>query len=211
MKIRLVPNGVEEARFKRIPDGWLFTTPNPWVFGPRLTFVVNAKQKPAIAAGVRRSRYLNMILMLATVPLQLAVFLVAPSLTDSRSSAAWLAIGGFVVVFTIVTRTCEHLIIRPLLHGLPRTSQKIRLNDMLRTQSEAMSVKALSIATLYLALLAAAISYLCVTSWTSIASSRIALFMPLGAVLCTVSAIVFFGMLVTKLRAMTWNTPSRCA
>ena len=31
MSFHLLPNGLEEAHFKRVPDGWLFTTVSPWI------------------------------------------------------------------------------------------------------------------------------------------------------------------------------------
>ncbi len=41
----LVPKGVEEALFKRVVDGWIFSAPNPWTFGRRHSYLVNDAQK----------------------------------------------------------------------------------------------------------------------------------------------------------------------
>lgn len=197
MTIRLIPRGVEENQFKRVPEGWLFMTANPWIIGPRPAYIVSEAQKLAIAAGVRRARYLGMVLSLAMAMLQITVYLVTPSLLDLQSLAAWLELGGFVIVFMVIGTICNNLILRPLLHDLPRTSQKISLVDKLRSQSEAMSIRALSILTLMSALGTAASTAILFTA------STITLFAALGAILCGASALVFFGMLMTKLRDMT--------
>ncbi len=197
MTMRLIPTGVEENQFKRIPEGWLFTTANPWIVGSRPTYIVSDAQKPAVAAGVRRARYLGVVLSLVMAMLQASVYFTVPSLLDSRSLAAWLELGGFVIVFMIAGAICNGLIMRPLLRDLPRTSQKMSQVDKLRSQSEAMSIRALSILTLLLALAAAANILITFTA------SNASLFAAVGAILCAAAALVFFGMLIAKLRATT--------
>lgn len=53
----LVPKGVEEALFKRVVDGWIFSAPNPWTFGRRHSYLVNDAQKADLGMRVRRGRY----------------------------------------------------------------------------------------------------------------------------------------------------------
>jgi hypothetical protein len=58
-RFRLMPIGVEEAHFKRVPEGWLFAAPRPWwLFGPRPTYLLTDTEKPALAARIRLNRYL---------------------------------------------------------------------------------------------------------------------------------------------------------
>src|SRR5207302_385253 len=105
-------------------------------------------QKSALAARVRRSRYVRLILTIPMLLLLAGTLLMVPSLLRSRSVELWAVLGGFVVVFTIAIILGDYLTIRPLLRDIPRTSQKITLAEMMQTQSGAMSVKALSVLTL---------------------------------------------------------------
>ena len=54
MSFHLLPNGLEEAQFKRDPEGWLFTTVSPWIFAPHRTYLISDAQQPAIAERIRR-------------------------------------------------------------------------------------------------------------------------------------------------------------
>ena len=194
-EFRLLPAGLEEAQFKRVPEGWLFTTANPWVFAPRRTYLVSDAQKPAIAARVRRGRYIRVILLVPMVVLLVAAFIMVPSLLDFRSVATWLVLGAFVVVFTIAIVVGDHLAVRPLLRDVPRSSQKIIMTDMLRRQGEAMSVRALVIFTLIFLVAGVANTYQALTS------VRGNPFAAIGAIIFALFAIAFAGMLVAKLRA----------
>jgi hypothetical protein len=196
MTIRLTPIGVEEAQFKSVPGGWTFTTKSPWIFGPRRFYLVSEAQKPVIAARVRGAIYLRTIVSIATVPFLIVANLAFPSLQDSHSAVAWLGLIGFVALFVGITNACEHLILRPLLRNLPRAPTNFTLAEMLRRQSEAMSIPALSAMTLLCAV-AAAMSF---GLWWLV-PSKIDLFVALGAVLCAASAMVFFAMLAVKIRA----------
>jgi hypothetical protein len=49
-RFRLMPDGVEEAYFKRVPEGWVFAAPRPWwLSGSRPTYLLTDTQKPASA------------------------------------------------------------------------------------------------------------------------------------------------------------------
>jgi hypothetical protein len=147
IRFRLLPAGLEEAQFKRVPEGWLFTTASPWVFARRRTYLVSEEQKPALASRVRRGRYLRVLAMIVVLLLVAAIAAMAPSLLRPSSLEFWAFLAAFIVVFTIVITEIDYLNIRPLLRDLPRSSQKITLADMVRNQADASSVKALSILT----------------------------------------------------------------
>ena len=119
-----------ESQFKKAPEGWLFTTPNPWFFPPRRTYLVSDAQKPALAAGARRGAYFQLILHVLMTVLLLVV--IGPSLLNFLSVATWLIVGGFVVVWTILTVVGGHLAVRPLLRDVPRSSQQIALTMLQR-------------------------------------------------------------------------------
>src|SRR5882672_1562256 len=131
MSFHLLPNGLEEAHFKRVPEGWLFTTASPWIFAPRRTYLVSDAQKPALAARVRRGRYVRLILLIPMMLLLGAALMMVPSWLRARSLELWALLGGFVVVFTIVIIGSDYLNVRPLLRDLPCSSQKVTFGDML--------------------------------------------------------------------------------
>jgi hypothetical protein len=194
-EFRLLPARIEEAQFKLVPEGWLFTTSNPWVFGPRRTYLVSETQKPAIAKRVRRGRYIRMILLVPMVLLLAAAFINVPSLLDPRSIASWLVFGAFIVAFMTAITVSDYLIVRPLLRDLSRSSQKIGLADMMRRQSETMSVAALVIFTLIFAIAGVTNTY------KALAPVHGILFETIGAISFTVCAIAYAGMLIAKLRS----------
>jgi hypothetical protein len=192
---RLLPAGLEEAQFKRVPEGWLFTTPSPWVFAPRRTYLVTDAQKPALAARVRRARYLRLILMIPMMLVLVAVFVRYPTLLNARSVATWLGFVAFIVVFTVIITLSDHLCVRPLLHDLPRSVQKIGFADMMRRQSAALSVKALAIFTAIFVIAAVA------NAAEMLMSDRASPFAAVSAFAFALFAIAFLAMLVLKLRA----------
>lgn len=197
MQFRLLPAGLEEAQFKRIPEGWLFTTVNPWLFAPRRTYLVSDAQKPAIAARVRRARYLRVPAMFAMMALMVAVIVMNPALLTmfkTSSLVGALVLGAFGVLTVAALVACDHLTIRPLLRDLPRSSQKIGYTDMMRSQSKAMSTMAIAIFAALFVLSALGHTYLALTSpgihWP----------MAISAMAFVLIAAVFVGMLVVKVR-----------
>jgi hypothetical protein len=190
---RLLPAGIEEAQFKKVPEGWLFTTVNPWFFAPRRTYLVNDAEKAPIAARVRRTRYIRLMLLVPALALLAATFVMVPA--DIRSSTTWLILGAFTVVLPVAMAVSEHLALRPLLRDMPRSSQKIGSLEMLQRQGQAMSVTVLVMVTLLFAISAVAYTYL------AFAAARGNLLqVPLAAVFAAF-AIASAGMLVAKLHA----------
>jgi hypothetical protein len=193
--MRLLPAGIEEAQFKREPDGWLFTIANPWIFGRRWTYLITDAQKPALAARVRRSRYVRLLIMLATMALLIAVLIMTPSMLREPGIGIALVAAGFVVAVTGMIFVGDYLTIRPLLQGIPRTSRKFSQGDMMRIQYEAMSVRSLSI-------FAAIFVFATLTNLAGwIASPRASVLALLGIAFSGLFAALFGGMLIAKLRA----------
>jgi len=193
IRFRLLPAGLEEAQFKRVPEGWLFTTASPWLFARRRTYLVSDAQKPALAARVRRGRYVRLMLAIPMLLLLVATLVLVPSLPRSRSVEMWALLGGFVVLFTIVILLGDYLNIRSLLRDVPRTSQKITLAEMLRNQADAMSVKALSVFTAIFIFAAA-------TNMLQSLASGGNVFGAIGAIIFVLLAVVFSAMLVVRLQ-----------
>jgi hypothetical protein len=198
MQFRLLPAGLEEAQFKRMPEGWLFTTVNPWIFAPRRTYLLSDAQKPAIVARVRRARYLRAAVMFAMMTLMVAAIVMHPALVTmikTSSLMGMLIIGAFGVLTGATIVACDHLAVRSLLRDLARSSQKIGYADMMRGQSKAMSKTAIAIFAALLTLSAVGQTYFALTSahtqWVG----------AMAAMACAVLAAMFFGMLVMKMRA----------
>ena len=193
--MRLLPAGIEEGQFKRELDGWLFTTANPWVFGRRWTYLITDAQKPALAARVRRARYVRLLVMLVTMALLMTVLMSVPSLLRPPGIGIALVLVGFVVVVTGMIFVGDYLTVRPLLLGMPRTQRKFSQRDMMRTQYEAMSLRSLSI---FAAIFVFA-TFANLAGW--MASPHAGVFALPGVAFSGLFAALFGGMLIAKLRA----------
>jgi hypothetical protein len=171
----LVPKGVEEALFKRVGDGWIFSAPNPWTFGRRHSYLVDDAQKADLGMQVRRGRYFRILALIPMFGLPLAAFLVAPSLLRAPSITTWVVFALFVVVASIAT-------------------ERIGLVEMHGRQAQAMSVKAL--ATIALIELLACLAV--VAQWlTSVRGNPITL---VSAAIFGLLGILFLRMLFVRLR-----------
>ena len=134
-----MPRGVEGQYFKAVPEGWLFGAPRPWLtFGPRPTYLVTNAQKAGLAARIRLSRYIRLLLaipLVATTPLWMDLVRGLSLLGNTL-----LVLGAYLVVVHLL----EHLMIRRLLADLPQARERMTTAEMLREQSAAMSVRSLA-------------------------------------------------------------------
>ena len=138
-RFRLLPRGVEGQYFKAVPEGWLFGAPRPWLtFGPRPTYLVTNAQKAGLAARIRLSRYIRLLLaipLVATTPLWMDLVRGLSLLGNTL-----LVLGAYLVVVHLL----EHLMIRRLLADLPQARERMTTAEMLREQSAAMSFRSLA-------------------------------------------------------------------
>jgi hypothetical protein len=197
MSFHLLPHGLEEAQFKRVPEGWLFTTASPWIIAPRRTYLVGDAQKPAIAHRVRRGRYLRLAVILLLMALMTAGIVISPAvltLVKTFSLTGAIVFASFVVLTVAAITLCDHLNIRPLIHDLPRSSRKIGHADMMKSQTQAMSAPAIAIFASLFLVATAGKTYEALTSTSGnwMAAVAASCFAPF--------ALVFIGMLVVKLR-----------
>jgi hypothetical protein len=197
MSFRLLPNGLEEAQFKRVPEGWLFTTASPWIFAPRRTYLISDAQKPALAERVRRGRYLRLVVILLLMALMAVGIIMNPAvlmLVKTFSLTGAIVFASFVVLTVAAITVCDYLNIRPLIGGLPRSSRKIGHADMMQSQAQAMSAPAIAIFASLFGLATAGKTYEALTSASGnwMAAVAAACFAPF--------ALVFISMLVVKLR-----------
>jgi hypothetical protein len=197
MSFHLLPNGMEEAQFKRVPEGWLFTTVSPWIFAPHRTYLVSDAQKPAIAERVRRGRYLRLAVILTVMALMAVGIIMNPAvltLVKTFSFTGAIVFALFVVLTVAAVTVCDYLNIRLLIRDLQCSSRKIGHADMMQSQAQAMSASAIAIfASLFVAVTAGK-TYEALTSASGnwMAAIAAACFAPF--------ALAFIGMLVLRLR-----------
>jgi hypothetical protein len=197
MSFHLLPNGLEEAQFKRVPEGWLFTTVSPWIFAPRRTYLVSDAQKPALAKRVRRGRYLRLVVILALMALMAVGIIMNPAvlmMAKTFSLTGAIVFASFVVLTVAAITLCDYLNIRPLIGDLPRSSRKIGHADMMQSQAQSMSAPAIAIFASLFVVATAGKTYEALTSASGnwMAAVAAACFAPF--------ALLFVGMLVVKLR-----------
>jgi hypothetical protein len=197
MTFHLLPNGLEEAQFKRVPEGWLFTTVSPWILAPRRTYLVSDAQKPAMAERVRRGRYLRfavVLLLMAVMALGVIMNPAVLALAKTFSLPGAIVFASFVVLTVAAVTVCDYLNIRLLIRDLPRSSRKIGHADMVQSQTQAMSASAIAIFASLFVVATAGKTYEALTSASGnwMAAIAAACFAPF--------ALVFVSMLVVKLR-----------
>lgn len=125
-------DGMEELSFKRVPEGWVYRAPNPWLLGRSRYYLVSEKQKSEIA-GHHRRMWLFLLLGIAVIaavgaPLTLAGF-------DEQQvvlSLATAALLGLIVGFVANAWLCRT--IRPIIADLTPTTQRITQSEVLNTQ-----------------------------------------------------------------------------
>jgi hypothetical protein len=123
---------MEEMSFKRVPEGWVYRVPNPWLLGRSRYYLVSEKQKSEIA-GHHRRMWLFLLLGIAVIaavgaPLTLAGF-------DEQQvvlSLATAALLGLIVGFAANAWLCRT--IRPIIANLTPTTQRITQSEVLNTQ-----------------------------------------------------------------------------
>jgi hypothetical protein len=125
-------DGMEEMSFKRVPEGWVYRVPNPWLLGRSRYYLVSEKQKSEIA-GHHRRMWLFLLLGIAVIAA------VGASLTlagfDEQQvvlSLATAALLGLIVGFVANAWLCRT--IRPIIADLTPTTQRITQSEVLNTQ-----------------------------------------------------------------------------
>jgi hypothetical protein len=195
MAFQLLPAGIEEGHFQQVPEGWLFTTPSPWVFASRRTYLLSDAQKPAIAARARRGVYLRLLWPALLLPIFVAIALTYPVFLNASSAAAWIGFVVIAVALTVAISLSDYLNVRPLLKDIPLSSRKMQWRDRVQGQTQALSVKALAIFTLIFI-----VGFLA-NCFTALTAGRANPFAAIGAIAMVVPAIIFSRMLVLRLRA----------
>lgn len=148
--------GMEELSFKRVPEGWVYRAPNPWLVGRARHYLLDEAQKSEVAGHLRRAWRLTLLgivaVVAAGVPLTTSKF-------DAGHGLAVLAayaLAGVVVGMIANASLCRA--VRPIVAGLPPTAPPITRSDAIKIQIAAFPRKHL----LVLALLSSAMFALAV-------------------------------------------------
>ena len=125
-------DGMEEMSFKRVPEGWVYRVPNPWLLGRSRYYLVSEKQKSEIA-GHHRRMWLFLLLGIAVIaavgaPLTFVGF----NEQQVVLSLATAALLGLIAGFAANAWLCRT--IRPIIADLTPTTQRITQSEVLNTQ-----------------------------------------------------------------------------
>jgi hypothetical protein len=185
--------GIIEAAFKRTDGGWIYKAPSPWLVGPAPHYVVNDAQRAAIARRLRTNRATNVIVI--AIVLFILGFMVG-RMPESTLAVAWYVAAPVLIVLVGLGR---YLAIRPLVAGLPQSSDRITFSDQARTGAAHMS---LTHSVIFFALFAA-----------------LALFQPFASLVLTQAGSTFdqpstplmsFPLPSCQLLSQCWQSASQC-
>ena len=140
----------EALLFKKVPDGYVFRAPNPWVFGRARYFLVNEPQKAQLLAAVTaRSQLMSVVMLGIAFAVTYGVSVTAIMFVFGPAEPG---IGSFMmmVVMAIVTLFAAIVIaarpaarrVQPLLADLTPTDQRITVADRRLATRNRMSAPA---------------------------------------------------------------------
>ena len=148
-----------EASFKATDGGYVFQSPNPWIFARPRYYLVNDTQKAAISERMRRWRILLLTLMMVTFALIGSIFAfitLSPGTFFGlfRPVIQVVGVGFFGTVFSLLLAVVvmpmvlvPHIYLmrglRRLLSNAPRTSERITVADQLAKIAASVSSKVL--------------------------------------------------------------------
>jgi len=126
--------GFIEAAFKRTDGGWIYKAPSPWLVGPAPHYIVNDAQKAAIARRLRINKATNVTVIVIVL---LILGFMAVRMPEFSLALAWFVAALVLIVLVGLGR---YLAVRPLVAGLPRSSDRITLSDQTRSGAAHMSL-----------------------------------------------------------------------
>ena len=148
-----------EASFRRVAEGNVFQSPNPWIFARPRYYLVNEAQKGEIIARVGRWRLLTLTFLGITFAI-IASFIALVTLSPATfirlvEPALQLGLGTFValtvllmslLIAPLIAVPQIYLIraLRPLLADAPRTNERIKMREQLPKIAASVSGKVLA-------------------------------------------------------------------
>lgn len=124
-------DGLEEAAFfKRADGGYIYGSPNPWLFGPTVNYVVTEAEKVAIANRIRDTlRAVKPVVLAAMIVMPIFLIGVITLVVLSGANSLIIYALEFVVFGLYIGLMHRYSMrrLRPLIANLPRTSERISL------------------------------------------------------------------------------------
>jgi hypothetical protein len=144
--------GAEEAAFKPVPGGYVAQLPGPRLLGRSCSYLVNEAQKAEIIAVLRRQRLMMIGLMLGLAVVGAGCGLLVGLLHGQGSPVSPLSIAiGTALFLVAIFVACLLMTIyalqplRPLLAALPRTEERISVNERVGSVGRSISPKVLAV------------------------------------------------------------------
>jgi len=131
-----------EASFKPVAGGYVFQSPNPWIFARPRYYLVNEAQKAQIMQRMGRWRLLNVALLATTFGLFFWIIWWPATFARLFPPATQLGMGFYIPVMALVMTlvvlplvAVPHIYLmralRPLLAGVPVTNERITVAEQL--------------------------------------------------------------------------------
>jgi hypothetical protein len=160
--------GWENIFFKRVPTGWVFQAPSPWLFGRGRYYLASETQRAEIIAFFDHMSWRRIIaaLLLATVVCglmaPLALWLIPRLWNSVLLTMLPISIVGGSLINAYFWWT-----LRPLLAGVPQTTERITFTERLRALAAVVPVGQLILFAILLAVLSVvwALAALTSSSW----------------------------------------------
>ena len=133
----------EAIMFKKVPEGYLFHAPNPWLFGRARFYLVNDAQKAQLLAIVTaRSQAVFWVALVALIGASTAALTYGsghdnPTVSDILVMLAMIPIWIYAALLVSIGPTARRL--QPLLAGLPPTDQRITAVDLRKAVRKTVS------------------------------------------------------------------------
>ncbi len=141
-----------EPSFKAVDGGYVFQSPNPWIFARPRYYLVSEARKAEIGQVLGRWRRLFVLCLAICLSFCFAVAAFLPMLFKLLPGIAALGLPVFIPLIILVCSTSVvvpqaylTLRLRPLLADAPRTNERITLRDQLAKAATSLSGKVLAV------------------------------------------------------------------
>jgi hypothetical protein len=182
----------EAIMFKKVPDGYVFRGPNPWVFGRARFYLVNEVQKAQLLAIITaRSQVVFWVALVVLIGASTAAIAYGsghdnPTARDVVIMLALLPVWIYAALLVSIRPMARRL--QPLLADLPPTDQRISALDLRRAVRKTISVGQYITLAVSQAIMSAA---LFVLAWQKTDGGRVSMFDDGGALAFGFAAAVF--------------------
>ena len=133
-------DGMEELTFRPVEGGYLYAAPNPWLFGRKRHYFVNAEQKARLASAHRtmmQQTFWTIIIGAGACGPIAGVFLPSHSNAQQLAYLGVAALIGLAIGLTLNVLLLHR--IKPIIATLTPSSERITRRDMFGTQTNTFS------------------------------------------------------------------------